>query len=91
LVDTSNVKCQVPEYTKPDVLFLEMTINGESYTSDNQTFGFFDPFVLDANPRLISTDGSTKVEVKGIGFVDSGSTRAAFRNRTNEIVCDQGE
>ena len=59
LVSDTNMRCKVPEYTKPDVLKVEVTVNGESYTSDNRTYGFFDPFVLDAQPRLIATDGST--------------------------------
>jgi len=77
----------VPEYTKPDVLFVEVTINEESYTNDNQTFGFFDPFVLDAEPRLIATDGSTQVSVKGLGFVNSGEAKATFSNRTHPLAC----
>jgi len=43
------------------VLFVEVTVNGESYTNDNKTFGYFDPFVLDADPKLLATDGTTKV------------------------------
>jgi hypothetical protein len=50
LVSSTLIKCKVPQYTKPDVLFVEMTVNGESYTSDNKTYGYFDPFVLDAEP-----------------------------------------
>ena len=76
----------MPQYTKPDVLNLEITINGESYTSDNNTYGFFDPYVLDAKPRLISTDGSTTVAIQGIGFVDSGQAKALFRG-SKQIVC----
>ena len=34
-VSSTSVKCKVPQYTKPDVLNLELTINDESYTSDN--------------------------------------------------------
>ena len=64
-------------------------MNGESYTSDNKTFGYFDPFVIDASPRLISTDGKTLVDIKGIGFVNSGEARALFRNKTNPITCGQ--
>lgn len=52
-----------PQYTKPDVLKVEVTVNGESYTNDNKTYGYFDPFVLDAVPRLIATNGSTVVDV----------------------------
>ena len=89
-VDNSLVRCKVPQYAKPDVLKVEVTINGESYTSDNQTFGFFDPFVLDADPRLIATDGSTRVAIKGIGFVESGQSKALFSNRTADILCEGG-
>ena len=42
LGSSTMIKCKVPQYTKPDVLKVEMTINGESYTNDNHTFGFFD-------------------------------------------------
>ena len=84
-VDSTSIKCKVPEYTKPDVLKIEVTINGESYTSDNRTYGFFDPFVLDAEPRLIATDGSTLVAIKGIGFVDSSESKALFSNATYPI------
>ena len=69
---------------------MEVTVNGESYTSDNQTYGFFDPFVLDAEPRLLSTDGTTLVAVKGIGFVDSGQAKALFSNRTHPLSCSGG-
>ena len=68
----TSIKCDVPTYTRPDVVNVEVTINDESYTNDNKTYGFFDPFVLDASPRLLATDGSTKVDIKGIGFVNSG-------------------
>lgn len=81
------IRCKVPQYTKPDVLNVEVTINGESYTSDNKTYGYFDPFVLDANPKLLATDGSTKVQIKGIGFVDSGQCKAVYDNRSHELYC----
>jgi hypothetical protein len=61
LVSGTKVHCYVPQYTKPDVIFVEVTTNGESYTNDNKTFGFFDPFVVDAQPRLLAVDGSTHV------------------------------
>lgn len=81
------VRCKVPQYTKPDVLFVEVTVNGESYTNDNKTFGYFDPFVLDAEPKLLATDGTTAVQIKGLGFVDSGQTRASYGNRTDSLTC----
>lgn len=68
------VKCKVPKYTKPDVLPVEVTFNGQDYTHDNQTYGFFDPFILDVKPRLISVRGTTLVRLYGFGFVNSTGT-----------------
>jgi hypothetical protein len=28
LVSATHIRCKVPQYTKPDVLFVEMTVNG---------------------------------------------------------------
>lgn len=83
----SQIKCPVPIYTKPDVLNVEVTVNDQSYTSDNKTYGFFDPFVVDANPKLLSIDGTTRLNVTGIGFVDSEHTAVLYNNRFNPISC----
>jgi hypothetical protein len=64
----------VPKYTKPDVLPVEITFNGQDYTNDNKTYGFFDPYILDVYPRLISPKGTTKVRLYGFGFVNSTGT-----------------
>jgi hypothetical protein len=81
------IKCPVPVYTKPDVLKVEVTVNDQSYTSDNQTYGFFDPFCIDANPKLLSVDGTTRVNVTGIGFVNSEHTAVLYNNRFNPVTC----
>ena len=46
-------------------------MNGKDYTNDGKTYGYFDPYVLNAEPRLISVEGTTKVRIKGFGFVNS--------------------
>lgn len=68
------VTASVPKYTKPDVLPVEITFNGQDYTHDNQTYGFFDPYILDVKPRLISAKGTTRVRLYGFGFVNATST-----------------
>lgn len=68
------VKVKIPKYTKPDVLRVELTMNGKDYTHDGKTYGYFDPYVLNAEPRLISVDGTTVVRIKGFGFVNSSET-----------------
>ena len=46
-VSDEKLRVVVPKYTKPDVLTVEATFNGQDFTHDNQTYGFFDPFVLE--------------------------------------------
>ena len=75
-INETFVKCKIPKYTKPDVLRVELTLNGQDYTDDKKTYGYFDPYVLDASPRLISVDGTTIVNIKGFGFVNSGETKS---------------
>ena len=82
------VRCKIPKYTKPDVLRVELTLNGQDFTNDMKTYGYFDPYVLDAIPRLISVDGSTKVLVKGFGFVNSGNTLAKYDSEKEHLVTD---
>lgn len=60
-------------------------MNGLDYTNDNKTYGYYDPYVIDAQPRLISVKGTTIVTVSGVGFVDSGEVKAKFSDRVNEI------
>jgi len=72
-VGDDRIRALVPKYTKPDVLPVEVTFNGQDFTHDNLTYGFFDPYVLDVKPRLISTKGTTRVRLYGFGFVNAGS------------------
>ena len=71
-VNATYVRCLIPKYSKPDELVVELTLNGQDYTNDGKKYGYFDPYVLNAEPRLISVEGTTKVKVKGFGFVNSG-------------------
>jgi hypothetical protein len=38
----------------------------------------------------LSVDGSTHIQVKGLGFVDSGQCKVTFDNRTTALTCDGG-
>lgn len=88
LLNNTHVKVKVPKYTKPDVLRVELTVNGEDYTNDGKTYGYFDPYVLNAEPRLISVDGTTVVKIKGFGFVNSTQEKSLFSSPTsNTLVC----
>jgi len=61
-------------YTKPDILPVDVSMNKKDFTNDHVTYGFYDAFILDVEPRLVSKRGGTKLTVKGFGFVDSGSS-----------------
>jgi len=86
-MDDGTIHCKIPMYTKPDVLPVQVTLNGFDYSNDNVTFGFYDPYVIDAEPKLIATDGSTKVTVKGLGFVNSGETKIKFHTYPKQLKC----
>lgn len=78
LLNETFVKVKIPKYTKPDVLRVELTLNGKDYTNDGKNYGYFDPYVLNAEPRLISVEGTTIVRIKGFGFVNSSQTQALY-------------
>lgn len=87
LMEDGTIRCKIPMYTKPDILPIQVTLNGFDYSNDNITFGFYDPYVIDASPRLIATDGTTRVTVKGLGFVDSGETKILYNNPAEKLKC----
>jgi len=83
------VRVKIPKYSKPDVLRVELTTNGKDYTNDGKTYGYFDPYVVNAEPRLISVDGTTKVRIKGFGFVNSNETKSMISSTTSsELQCN---
>ena len=76
----------IPKYTKPDVLRVELTLNGIDYTADKKTYGYFDPYVLNAEPKLMAIDGSTIIRIKGFGFVNSGEVKALFNGTQDKKI-----
>jgi hypothetical protein len=89
--DSKTIVATVPKYTVPDVLSVEVTMNGVDYTNNGLTYGFYDPYLIDVSPRLISTDGSTIVTVKGIGFVKSDEVKVQFQNYSSPIRCGNSD
>lgn len=77
-LNESFISCPIPKYTMPEVLNVEATFNDEDYTTDGLKYGYYDPYVLNARPRLISVEGTTKVEIIGFGFVLSNQTKSLF-------------
>lgn len=81
----------VPKYTKPDVLKVDLTLNGHDYTHDKKDYGYYDPYVIDVSPKLIAVDGSTEVTIRGIGFVHSEELKGVFQDSKddfkNNLMC----
>ena len=54
------------------------------------TYGYFDPFLVKVNPRIISPKGSTKLTLSGFGFVFStaDAIKAKFGTKDKgDLVC----
>lgn len=90
-ISDSHIRVKVPKYTKPDVLRVEVTVNNKDWSNDAKTYGYFDPFILRAEPALISVDGTTKIRIKGFGFVNSTNSKAIFSSSSsNSTLLCQG-
>ena len=90
VLSSTQIEVYIPKYTKPDILEVEMSMNGRDFTNDKVTYGFYDAFVIDVTPRLISKKGGTNMHVKGFGFVDSGAAEIASKfgsKESGDLVC----
>jgi hypothetical protein len=90
LIDDQHISCLVPRYTKPDVLTVEVSVDGHDYTNNGITYGFFDAYLLDVEPRLVSKLGNTTLTLTGFGFVNAGEgeTKVKFSTKgRGELNC----
>lgn len=90
ILDETHIQCAVPKYTKPDILPVEISLDGNEYTNNGVTYGFFDAYLLDVRPRLISKNGGTTLTLSGFGFVYAGpgETKTKFSSKANgELSC----
>ena len=85
-VNENLIQVKVPRYTKPQVLKVELTLNGKDWTNDGFTYGYFDPFIIRAEPALVSIDGTTKIKLIGFGFVNSKSSKSLVRTPSNQVL-----
>lgn len=69
---------------------MEVSLNGRDFSNNGNQFGFYDPFVLRVTPKLISKTGTTRIEIKGFGFVDSskvGGLKVLYDNDVGAYYC----
>jgi hypothetical protein len=64
-------------------------MNGKDWSNDGKTYGYFDPYVIRAEPTLVSVDGTTKIQIIGFGFVNSTTSKSLVRSTssTMNLVC----
>jgi hypothetical protein len=86
---TDVIRCLTPAYPAPETLTVDVSLNGLDYSNEKVTFGYIDPFVLQVEPRLISARGTTKVSLKGYGFVriEDSKMQAALKNENETLTC----
>lgn len=89
MTSAGSVKCQIPAYPAPETLNVDVSLNGLDYSNDNVTFGYIDPFVLGVQPRLISAHGTTRVALKGYGFVrmEDSKMQTVLKNENTTLMC----
>jgi len=56
LQSSSKIQVDTPAYTKPDVLPISISFNGVDYTPSNITYGYFYPYVIKVEPKLLTYD-----------------------------------
>lgn len=72
------------------MLPVEITVDGHDYTNNGVTYGFFDAYLLDVEPRLVSRLGNTPLTLSGFGFVNAGEgeTKVKFSTKgKGELNC----
>ena len=88
LADSTHILCPIISYSRPEVIIVEISLNGIDFTNNGQTYTFFDAFVLSALPRYFTEKGGTAISVLGFGFANTGSELLCqFGSSTNPLLC----
>lgn len=72
------------------MLEVEISLDGNDFTHNHQTYGFFDAYLLDVQPRLLSKNGGTPMKLSGFGFVNTGTEELKSKFSTKgqgELTC----
>jgi hypothetical protein len=69
LSESGSIVCPIPKYPAPETLDVDVSFNDKDYSNNGVKFGFLDPFIFGIKPRLISSKGTTRLELIGFGFV----------------------
>jgi len=63
-IGPNRVNCTVPRVNIPDVMKVEVSMNGgEDFTNNKNNFTFYDPYIIRVTPKMISSSGGTILEI----------------------------
>eukprot|EP00736_Rhodelphis_marinus_P003324 Rmarinus@m.14781 len=89
-VSSSQMQCVVPAYVEPTNVYVEITMNGQDFTSDKNTFTFYDsevpPEVDTLRPMSGPFIGGITVTLDGSNFADLDSLRCMYYTENPDIV-----
>lgn len=87
MTDTGAVICEIPKYPAPETLDVDVSFNDQDFTNDHVKYGFLDPYILGISPRLVSTHGSTRLNLTGYGFVQMEESKSvvAYKSEDNPL------
>ena len=88
-INASNIKCVIPQLSRPEIVEVEVSLNGIDYTHNEKKYSYYDAFVLDIAPHIGKPGGGTPISVKGYGFADTGPTQLLCRFGSEEapLLC----
>lgn len=87
MTDTGSVICEIPKYPAPETLDVDVSFNDQDFTNDHVKYGFLDPYILGIAPRLVSTHGTTRLNLTGYGFVQMEEAKSvvAYKSEDNPL------
>ena len=72
---------------------VEITLNGQDFTDDGFQYGFYDPFVYNVNPKMISKKGNSYIRIIGHGFINTTGSylKVKFGLKNKPLKCGKSD
>eukprot|EP00656_Telonema_subtile_P049582 TRINITY_DN6198_c0_g5_i1.p1 TRINITY_DN6198_c0_g5~~TRINITY_DN6198_c0_g5_i1.p1 ORF type:complete len:1567 (-),score=246.24 TRINITY_DN6198_c0_g5_i1:2-4702(-) len=87
VINSATMLCPSPMLSEPSVVALEVSVDGQDFTSSKIVFNTFAfPTVTSFEPNLGSINSSVFVRAYGTGFVDTGQPLKLRFNDSTELV-----
>jgi len=88
-ISSTEIHCIVPKSNRPDVVRVEISLDGEYFTSDKREFGYYEAYTWKVNPKMVSRKGNTTIQIHGYGFVNTTGTylKVRYGYLHKKLVC----